>query len=78
MGFYHGRVCLLSYSCVTLIWAPLVVFLFFFFFSQGHSGQGVGLLIYSLSNKSGNVDYLARITLMKKMGDVHPLITVLV
>jgi predicted PurR-regulated permease PerM len=32
-------------------------------------------LIYSLV-VTGNVDYLARITLMKKIGDVHPLITI--
>jgi predicted PurR-regulated permease PerM len=38
--------------------------------------QGGGLLIYSLL-VTGNVDYLARITLMKKIGDVHPLITIL-
>jgi predicted PurR-regulated permease PerM len=37
--------------------------------------QGTGLLIYSLL-VTGNVDYLARVTLMKKIGDVHPLITV--
>ncbi len=56
----------------TLIWAPLVVFLF----SQGNTGQGIGLLIYSLL-VTGNVDYLARVTLMKRLGDVHPMVTVL-
>jgi predicted PurR-regulated permease PerM len=38
-------------------------------------GQATGLLIYSLFI-TGNVDYLARVTLMKKIGNVHPLITV--
>ena len=71
-GFITGVFAFFPIVGTTLIWAPLVVFLF----SQGHSGQGVGLLIYSLVI-TGNVDYLARITLMKKMGDVHPLITVL-
>jgi predicted PurR-regulated permease PerM len=32
-------------------------------------------MIYSLAI-TGNIDYLARITLMKKIGDVHPLITI--
>jgi predicted PurR-regulated permease PerM len=53
------------------IGVPLVVFLF----AQGDSTHGTGLLIYSLV-VTGNVDYLARVTLMKKIGDVHPLITV--
>jgi len=71
-GFVTGVFAFFPIVGTTLIWAPLVVFLF----SQGHTGQGIGLLIYSLVI-TGNVDYLARITLMKKMGDVHPLITVL-
>lgn len=71
-GFITGVFAFFPIVGTTLIWAPLVVFLF----SQGHSGQGIGLLIYSLVI-TGNVDYLARITLMKKMGDVHPLVTVL-
>jgi predicted PurR-regulated permease PerM len=54
-----------------MIWVPLVVYLF----SQGLNGPGTGLLIYSLL-VTGNVDYLARVTLMKKIGNVHPLITV--
>jgi predicted PurR-regulated permease PerM len=35
-----------------------------------------GLLLYSVV-VTGNVDYIARITLLKKMGDVHPVITIL-
>jgi predicted PurR-regulated permease PerM len=34
------------------------------------------LLLYSLI-ATGNIDYLARITLLKKMGNVHPVITIL-
>lgn len=71
-GFITGVFAFFPIVGTTLIWAPLVVFLF----SQGHTGQGIGLLIYSLII-TGNVDYLARITLMKKLGDVHPLVTVL-
>ena len=55
-----------------LIWIPLVVNLF----STGHDAQGIGLAIYSLV-VTGNVDYLARITLLKKIGDVHPVVAVL-
>ena len=55
-----------------LIWLPLVIFQY----SQGANWQATGLLIYSLV-VTGNVDYLARVTLMKKIGNVHPLITIL-
>lgn len=71
-GFITGVFAFFPIVGTTLIWAPLVVFLF----SQGNSGQGIGLLIYSLLI-TGNVDYLARVTLMKRLGDVHPLVTVL-
>jgi predicted PurR-regulated permease PerM len=71
-GFITGVFAFFPIVGTTLIWGPLVVFLF----SQGDTGQGIGLLIFSLL-VTGNVDYLARVTLMKKLGDVHPLITVL-
>ncbi len=71
-GFITGVFAFFPIVGTTLIWAPLVVFLF----SQGNTGQGIGLLIFSLA-VTGNVDYLARVTLMKKLGDVHPLVTVL-
>jgi predicted PurR-regulated permease PerM len=71
-GFITGVFAFFPIVGTTLIWGPLVVFLF----SQGNTGEGIGLLIFSLL-VTGNVDYLARVTLMKKLGDVHPLITVL-
>lgn len=55
-----------------LIWIPLVIYLF----ATGNDGRAIGLLIYSLL-VTGNVDYLARITIMKRLGDVHPVITIL-
>src|SRR5690606_29011515 len=54
------------------IWVPLVIYLF----STGNTGAGIGLLLYS-AVITGNIDYLARISLLKKIGDVHPLVTVL-
>ena len=38
--------------------------------------MAIGLLLYSII-VTGNIDYIARITIMKKMGDVHPIITIL-
>ena len=56
----------------TLIWLPLVIYLY----ATGHNNMAIGLLLYSLLI-AGNADYFARITIMKKMGDVHPVVTIL-
>jgi len=55
-----------------VIWGPLVVYLY----SNGQTWQATGLLIYS-GVVTGNVDYLARITLLRRIGDVHPVLTIL-
>jgi predicted PurR-regulated permease PerM len=70
-GFLTGVFAFFPIVGTMLVWLPLVIYLY----SQGMSWQATGLLIYSLL-VTGNVDYLARITLMKKIGDVHPLITI--
>ncbi|RTL57304.1 MAG: AI-2E family transporter [Sphingobacteriales bacterium] len=71
-GFMTGVFAFFPIVGTMIVWVPLVVYLF----ANGHNGQGIGLAGYSLLI-TGNVDYLARITLMRKLGDVHPLITVL-
>jgi len=70
-GFLTGIFAFFPIVGTMLIWLPLVIFLY----SKGMNWQAVGLLIYSLA-VTGNVDYLARVTLMKKIGNVHPLITI--
>lgn len=70
-GFLTGIFAFFPLVGTMLVWLPLVIYLY----SQGLNWQATGLLIYSLI-VTGNVDYLARITLMKKIGDVHPLITI--
>ncbi|MFN5423437.1 MAG: AI-2E family transporter [bacterium] len=70
-GFLTGVFAFFPIVGTMMIWVPLVIFLF----SNGLSGPATGLLIYSLI-VTGNIDYLARVTLMKKIGNVHPLITV--
>lgn len=55
-----------------VICVPLCVYLF----ATGHVGQGIGLVIYSLA-VIGSVDNVLRFTLLKRLGDVHPIITVL-
>jgi len=70
-GFLTGVFAFFPIVGTMIIWTPLVIYLY----SQGLNWQATGLLIYSLL-VTGNVDYLARVTLMKKLGNVHPLITV--
>jgi predicted PurR-regulated permease PerM len=70
-GFLTGVFAFFPILGTVLVWLPLVIYLY----SQGMNWQATGLMIYSLV-VTGNVDYLARVTLMKKIGDVHPLITI--
>ena len=70
-GFLTGIFAFFPIVGTMLIWVPLVIYLY----SQGLSTPATGLLIYSLV-VTGNVDYLARVSLMKKIGNVHPLVTV--
>ena len=55
-----------------IIWVPLVIYTY----AIGDTWQATGLLLYSVI-VTGNVDYIARITLLKRMGNVHPVITIL-
>ena len=54
-----------------LVWVPLTVYLF----AINHTWQGFGLALYSLIVLT-NIDYVARITVLRKIADVHPLITI--
>lgn len=71
-GFLTGVFAFFPIVGTMVVWVPLVVAQF----SGGHTGQAIGLAIYSMV-VTGNVDYLARITLLRKIGDIHPVITVL-
>ena len=71
-GFITGVFAFFPLVGTMIVWIPIMLYLF----SQGQTWPAVGLGIYSLI-VTGNVDYVARISFMKKIGDVHPLITVL-
>ncbi len=71
-GFLTGVFAFFPFVGTMIIWVPLCIYLF----STGTIFSAVGLTLYSLF-VTGNIDYIARISLMKKIGDVHPLITVL-
>ncbi len=70
-GFITGVFAFFPLVGTMIVWVPLCIYLF----SQGQNWPGFGLALYSLV-VTGNVDYAARISFMKKIGDVHPLITV--
>lgn len=70
-GFLTGVTSLIPIVGTALVWAPLMIFLL----ATGQMWQGIGLGIYSIAI-TGNIDYVARITLLRRIGDVHPLITI--
>ncbi|GAO45621.1 AI-2E family transporter [Flavihumibacter petaseus] len=55
-----------------IIWVPVVVFMY----ASGETWPATGVLLYSLL-VTGNVDTLARMTLLKRIGNVHPVVTIL-
>lgn len=56
---------------IMVIWVPMVIYLY----SAGQVVQATGLLIYSIVI-TGNVDYITRLGLLKKLGNIHPIVTV--
>ncbi len=70
-GFLTGVASLIPIVGTGLIWVPLTIYLL----SIGQTWQGIGLALYSLIITT-NVDYVARITILQKIGNVHPLITI--
>jgi len=71
-GFFTGLFAFFPLVGTMIIWVPLVIYLY----ATGSDYEATGVMIYSLV-VTGNIDYVARLTLMKKMGNVHPLITVI-
>ena len=71
-GFITGVFAFFPLVGTMVVWVPLVIFLY----STGQNYVATGLTIYSIV-VTGNVDYITRLGLLKKMGNVHPMITVL-
>lgn len=71
-GFLTGVFAFFPVVGTMIIWVPLVIYMYV----SGQEANAIGLAIYSIV-VTGNVDYLARITLLRRMGQVHPMITVL-
>jgi len=71
-GFITGVFAFFPLVGTMIIWVPLVIYLY----STGQSLTATGLTIYSIV-VTGNVDYITRLGLLKKLGNVHPMVTVL-
>lgn len=71
-GFVTGVFAYFPLVGTMIIWIPLVLYQF----SVGSDWMAIALAIYSIV-VTGNVDYITRLGLMKKMGNIHPLVTVL-
>ncbi len=71
-GFLTGVFAFFPVVGTMIVWVPLVVYMF----ASGDTWNATALTVYSVL-VTGNVDYIARITIMRKMGNVHPVVTVL-
>lgn len=71
-GFLTGVFAFFPVVGTMIIWVPLVIYMY----AAGHTWNATGLMLYSFII-TGNIDYMTRITLLKKMGHVHPVVTVL-
>lgn len=71
-GFVTGVFAFFPIVGTMIVWVPLVIYLF----ASGQNWTAWGLTLYSFL-VTGNVDYITRLGLLKKMGNVHPMLTVI-
>ena len=71
-GFLTGVLAFFPIVGTMIVYVPLVLFMFI----SGNKSQAIGLGVYSML-VTGNIDYVVRITLLNKMGHIHPVITVI-
>ncbi len=70
-GILTGVASIIPMVGTMIVWVPICVVVL----ANGHIGSGIGLILYCAVVVS-NIDNVLRFTLLKKIGDVHPLITV--
>lgn len=71
-GFLTGLFAFFPMVGTMIIWVPVCLSVY----ASGAIWPSIGLALYSLL-VTGNVDYVARLMLMKRIGDVHPMVTIL-
>ena len=70
-GFMTGVFSMVPIVGTAVIWLPLTAYLY----TIGQQGNAIGLLLYS-AILVVNIDYVIRLTLLRKFINVHPLVTV--
>lgn len=70
-GFLTGVCSMLPVVGTALIWLPVTLYAF----ATNDTFNGIGILIYAVVLIT-NIDYVARLTLLKRFMDIHPLITI--
>jgi predicted PurR-regulated permease PerM len=70
-GFLTGVCSLIPILGTAIVWVPLCLYLY----SINQTGHSIGLLIYAVALIT-NIDYVVRLTLLKRYMDIHPIITI--
>lgn len=70
-GVLTGMASIIPVVGTMIIWVPLCIFMF----ATGDVGMAIGLTLYCAIVVS-NIDNVLRFSILKKIGNVHPLITV--
>ena len=71
-GFLTGVFAFFPLVGIMVIWVPLTIYLY----SIHQNFSATGLIIYSIA-VTGNVDLVTRFGILRKLGNIHPMITVL-
>ncbi len=71
-GFLTGICAFFPVVGTMIAWVPIVIYTY----ATGDNFNATLLLLYH-TLITGNVDYIARITILKKIGDTHPVVTIL-
>jgi len=71
-GVLTGLFSMVPIVGTAVVWVPLVAYQF----ATGDTGTAIGVLLFSVI-VTVNIDNVLRFTLLRKLGDVHPVVTVL-
>jgi len=71
-GFLTGVCAFFPVVGTMIVWVPVVIYMY----ATGDTLNATLLLLYHLV-VTGNVDYVARITLLKRIGNTHPVVTII-
>lgn len=70
-GMLTGVASVIPVVGTMVVWVPICIIQF----AEGNMASGIGLTLYSFI-VVGGIDNVLRFTILKKIGDVHPIITV--